>query len=357
MGMPSIDVVFTEKANTSIRMAERGIMAIAVKDASQVENGQAYMLLSAADIPETLSDENKSYIERGFIGYVNPPRKIYLYVLPEAVENLNEALAYFETVRFDYLVGPPDLEETEAEEVEKWIKAQWGNDSTPRAVLPHKASDFAPIVNFTTDEIKAGDDTYTAAQYCSRMAGMICGTPLTISCTSAPLPEVEDVKRMTRSEMDTAVDNGEFIIWHDGEKVKIGRGVTSLKTVTERQGVSYKKIKIIDTISQIKTDLKLTLQDTYQGKYPNSYDNKCLLITALQNYFSVMEQEGILQAGFSTVEIDIDKQLAYLRENGVDVESMSEDEIKKAATGSHVFLKASIHILDAIEDIAIEITI
>ena len=96
--------------------------AIAVKDASQVENGQAYMLLSAADIPETLSDENKSYIERGFIGYVNPPRKIYLYVLPEAVENLNEALAYFETVRFDYLVGPPDLEETEAEEVEKWIK-------------------------------------------------------------------------------------------------------------------------------------------------------------------------------------------------------------------------------------------
>ena len=73
MGMPSIDVVFTEKANTSIRMAERGIMAIAVKDASQVENGQAYMLLSAADIPETLSDENKSYIERGFIGYVNPP--------------------------------------------------------------------------------------------------------------------------------------------------------------------------------------------------------------------------------------------------------------------------------------------
>ena len=42
-----------------------------------------------------------------------------------------------------------------------------------------------------------------------------------------------------------------------------------------------------------------------------------------------MEQEGILQAGFSTVEIDIDKQRAYLRENGVDVESMSEDEIKK----------------------------
>mgnify|MGYP000680064882 CR=1 FL=1 len=66
---------------------------------------------------------------------------------------------------------------------------------------------------------------------------------------------------------------------------------------------------------------------------------------------------SILQAGFSTVEIDIDKQRAYLRENGVDVESMSEDEIKKAATGSHVFLKASIHILDAIEDVAIEITI
>ena len=57
------------------------------------------------------------------------------------------------------------------------------------------------------------------------------------------------------------------------------------------------------------------------------------------------------------MEIDIDKQRAYLREQGIDIESMSEDVIKKAATGSNVFLKASIRILDAIEDIAIEITI
>lgn len=135
--------------------------------------------------------------------------------------------------------------------------------------------------------------------------------------------------------MDTAVDNGELIIWHDGEKVKIGRGVTSLKTATEKQGVSYKKIKIIDTISQIKTDLKLTLQDTYQGKHPNSYDSKCLLITAIQNYFSAMEQEGILQAGFSTVEIDIDKQRHLHREKGVDVESMSEDENQKGLQQDH----------------------
>lgn len=358
MGMPSIDIVFTEKANTSIQMAERGIMAVVIKDASQDGNsGAAYTLLSAADIPEALSDENRTYLERGMIGYVNPPRKTFLYVLPETTEDLSDALAYFETVRFDYLVGPPNLDASGATEIEEWIKTQWENDSMPRAVLPDKAADFAAIVNFTTSGIQVNGEEQTTAQYCSRIAGIICGTPLSISCTSAPLPEVEDVKRLTRAEMDTAVDNGEFILWHDGEKVKVGRGITSLKTTTAQQGNSYKKIKIIDTVSQIKTDLKLTIQDTYQGKYPNSYDSKCLLITAIQNYFAAMEQEGILQLGTSAVEIDIDKQRAYLREQGIDIESMSEDEIKKAATGSNVFLKASIRILDAIEDIAIEITI
>ena len=42
---------------------------------------------------------------------------------------------------------------------------------------------------------------------------------------------------------------------------------------------------------------------------------------------------------------------------GVNVETMSDEEIKLANTGDQVFLKINAKILDAIEDIAIEITI
>ena len=42
---------------------------------------------------------------------------------------------------------------------------------------------------------------------------------------------------------------------------------------------------------------------------------------------------------------------------GVDTSKLSEQEIKEANTGDKVFLQASIQILDAIEDINLNITI
>ena len=59
----------------------------------------------------------------------------------------------------------------------------------------------------------------------------------------------------------------------------------------------------------------------------------------------------------SECEIDIEAQRLYLIGKGVDVETMSDDEIKTANTGDQVFLKINAKILDAIEDIAIEIVI
>ena len=43
----------------------------------------------------------------------------------------------------------------------------------------------------------------------------------------------------------------------------------------------------------------------------------------------------------------------YLGGIGIDTAEMSEKEIKEANTGSHVFLKGTISILDAIEDVDI----
>ena len=49
----------------------------------------------------------------------------------------------------------------------------------------------------------------------------------------------------------------------------------------------------------------------------------------------------------------MEKQKLYLESKGVDTSEMSEQEIKEANTDSHVFLKGSIGILDAIEDVDI----
>ena len=157
--------------------------------------------------------------------------------------------------------------------------------------------------------------------------------------------------------MDAAVDAGKFILFHDGEKVKVARGVNSLQTTTQDKGDAWKKIKMVEVMDMIQTDIRTTAQDAYIGKYANSYDNKCLLVTAIKGYLVGLEQSGILQAGSSSVGIDLAAQEAYLQSVGTDTSKMSQQEIKEANTADKVFLEASIKILDAIEDISLNITI
>ena len=341
-------------ASTAIRRSQKGVVAIIIKDAAAPG---AHVLTNVTQIPLALGTANKDFISRAFTGYVNPPRKVIVYVLPSAAEDLSAALEYLATQTLDYLVGPVDCSADDSTEITAWIASQRADGFTPKAILPDASADSEAIINFTTDGIKVGATTHTTAAYCSRIAGLIAGTPMTISCTYAPLLEVTDVTRLTKSEMDSAIDDGEFIIFHDGEKVKVGRGVNSLQTTTQNKGEIFKKIKIVEAIDMIRNDIKITAQDNNIGKYDNSYDNKCLLISAISGYFAQLELDGILQAGTSSVGIDLEAQEGYLQANGIDTTDMSEQEIKEANTGDKVFIKASIKILDAIEDIDLGITI
>ena len=136
-------------------------------------------------------------------------------------------------------------------------------------MLPDVAGDFEGIVNFTTDNIKVGSNTYTSEQYTPRIAGMLAGTPMTMSATYANLDEVDDVDRLTKEQQDAAVAAGKFILFFDAEKVKTGTAVTSFTTTTSEKGDSFKKIKLVDTMRQITRDIYSTVRDSYIGKYPN----------------------------------------------------------------------------------------
>ena len=354
MGLPSINITFQTLAASAIKRSQKGIIAMILQDSKELG---VHTLSGISDIPEELSAANKAQIQLAFMGYVNPPRRVLLYVMDGTEKTLTDALGHFATIWFDYLVCHPEISDEDALTVANWVKAERQNDHMVKAVLPNTAADSEAIVNFTTGGIKAGNMEFTTAQYCARIAGLIAGTPMTISCTYAPLPELSDAERKTKLQLDTAIDAGEFIIFHDGEKVKVGRGVTSLKTTTEAKGDAFKSIKIVEAADMIKNDIRLTVQDSYIGKYANNYDNKCLLIMAVKGYLETLETEGILDKGKSSVEIDMTAQEAYLKTTGTDTSSMSEQEIKEANTGKKVFLKASAKILDAIEDVDLAFTI
>lgn len=384
--MPSVNIAFYEKGITAIQRSERGIVAMILED-DVAKHKTPYKLYTVADIPTTLSLENQEQIELAMKGYQKAPLHVLVFVIAKgssdggSTSKYEDVLKTLETTRFDYLVVP---QATDTDYFATWIKQQRTvKDKMVKAVLYNQAADFDGVVNFTNTSISVVDDvataaaleaarkkgvntvdnvlkTMTGAQYASRIAGIICGTPMTIACTYAPLPEVMDVDRYTKDEMDEKTGNGELFIFYDGKKFKINRGVNSFVTTTQDKLDSFKKIKKVDIMDMIHDDIKDTAQDSYIGKYANSYANKCLLIAAILGYLERLELDGLLQPG-SSVELDIEYTKNWLLSNGKktkeELNEMTEQEIKEADTNDVVFLIAKIKILDAIEEINLRIMI
>lgn len=373
-GAPKINISFREKSVTALTRGERGIVMLLVKDTLPENYKNPITVINVNDIPGALSDTTKDQVELALMGYVNAPKKVIVYCMgiTESAESdavnaaYTKALDAIETVKFNYMAIPTVEKDGKAESIAAWVKEQRKKGKKCHAVLPNTASDDEGIINYAVDnneriETKKAPDgkvtenviKYTAEQYCARIAGLIAGTPMTYSCTYAPLTELSDCTKI--ADLDEAVNEGKFILMNDGEKIKVVRGVNSLVTLTNTKGESFQKIKIVEAMDMIFDDIKTTIQDDYIGKFPNSYNNKLVLVSAISSYFQQLVRDEIIST--YAIGIDVDKTRSYLKEKGIDVSEMTDDEIEAADTGSKVFLTANVKILDAIEDVDIPISI
>lgn len=362
MGLPEISVYFKEKGIAAIESAKRGIVLLLMNDTS-VQAVTKYTIFDNDDIPETLSEDNKKQIELALIGYQTTPYKIVVLAFPKTgkTADINAKLKAAEALKFTYLVYPEATTE-ESNTIATWIKAQRSQkDNKVKAVLYKTAADNEGIINVTNEYFEVKTKKYTGQQYLSRIAGLICGTPATISCTFAPLPEVTGVEFVDRETLDNRINAGEFVVFDDGEKVKVARGVNSFVTTVQDKGKSFKKIKLVELMDMIHDDIKKTAEDNYLGKYANSYDNRCLLITAINGYFLELEANSLAEKGHNNCSIDVEATKIYLIKNGrktkEELKMMKDIDIKYENIGDNVFLTAEMSLLDAIETIKLPIHI
>ncbi|MDY3369080.1 phage tail sheath C-terminal domain-containing protein [Zhenhengia yiwuensis] len=353
MSLPNVMINFKQTGATAIQRGERGIVALVLNGEKQ-EVHELNNIKDAAGIAQ-LTDKQKEYLQLAFMGYIKPPKKVIIVFRGSEGEDYNQVQEVLESLKWDYL-SIPEIESGDVANIVVWMTSL---NKRCKVVLPNATTaDTEKVINFTTTNITTNIGDYSTAEYTSRIAGFLAGTPMTISATFAPLKEVIGFDQLTKEQMDEAIGKGQLILYHDGEKTKIARGVNSFTATTQDKGESFKKIKIVDAMHMIEDDIKKTCEDSYIGKYSNSYDNKCVLITAIQAYLDQLVMEGILDADFkNVVEIDVEQQRNYLKSIGVYVENMKELDIKKSNTRDKVFLKSQIKILDAIEDIVLNVSI
>lgn len=387
LGMPSVNIAFIEAGIEAIQRSQRGIVALLLEeDADTVtklltdhtgDDGKTtikaiknpFTVYTTDDIPDELSDDNKDYITKALIGYVKSPYRVKVYLMDKVTDETKnasadkfaDALKTLATDRWDYL-AIPTIVTAQCESVATWLKTNRENKGKhSKVVLPGYAADYEGVINFSNTKIVTASKTYTGAQYTPRIAGLIAGTPLTISATYAPLSEVIDCDRYTEDENDEKVNDGEFFIWYDGEKFKMSRAMNSLVTTTQGKLEAYQTIKSVDIMDAIYDDIKKTAQDSYIGKYTNDYDNKQLLISAIMGYFKELEDGRLLQKDYSEVDINVEKVKTYQLEHGLytkeELADMDDLAIKKLDTKKQVLLTAKIKILDAMEDIDLPINI
>lgn len=352
LGLPKITITFSEKAAQAIARSDRGVVGLVLIDTAKDTN--PIIVTSVADIPTTLTADNQEYIKLALMGHTSAVKKVICYVVA-AVDDVVGALGNFLTTDVSFL-AVPDVGE-KAKDVASWVKSVRGNENASciEAVLPNCAEDYEGVINFTADGLNNGTRTFTTAQYCARIAGILATTPLTSSATYFTLSDIISLNPHTRSEINDSVGKGEFTAFFDGEKIKTARAVNSLTTIADGRSDQWKKIKVVTVMDIIKKDIKTTIEDEYIGKVNNTYANKLLLKNAINAYFETLVQEGALISGYC--DIDVDAQRTYLKSTGTDVTKMTDAEIKEANTGDKVFLNANVEIADVMEEINLPIEI
>lgn len=366
-GLPRVMMTFRGKANLFIRHSERGTAYLILRDDTAPEvTERTYTSFLQID-KEEWSTENYDYLRLAFSG---GPRRLKVAKIG-TVATLEEFLPSQQYVKFNYGAMP----EATAEEnlaLVQWIKDNRQNKTNPtlngvwKWVTHIVEADYPPVIDFftnsVTEEDATGQRTWTGQEYTAKIAGLLAGMSIMRSATSFQLREVVDAQK--HELPDKLISEGKLIIVYDGEKYKLGRGVNTMQTFLfgEGQVQEMAKIRIQECMDIIREDIVTTFLDDYSGQVLNTYDNKMMFCANITHiYFKELGGMVLDPDWDNRADLDVDAiKLWMMKYDGVTVEqldNMTETEIRQYPTDAHVFVKANVKFLDAIEDLDIAIEI
>ena len=351
MGLPNINIKFSQVASTAIQRSGKGVVGLILKDATAETNAVEYTLASQASTADWTS-ANLRYIEEAFAGGCT---KVVAFRVDTAVTEITDLL---KSKKLNWIASP----ETSLQAgIVTHVKD--ANATTPgrkvKAVVFAQTADDKHIVNFTNTKVKrknagAEEDGVT---YCPRLAGVLAGLPFTRSATYYVLSDIDYVTESANP--DTDIDAGKFIIINDYGEPKIARAVNSLTTLGTGENETLKSITTVEAMDLILEDITTTFKSTYIGKYKNKLSNQMLFVSALNQYFKALANDDILDPEFDNhAEIDVEAQrTAWIDAGKAEAADWDEITVKKNTYRTKIFLTGSVKILDAIEDLTFEIAL
>lgn len=360
MGLPEIDINFTQKAVSAIDRSARGIVAIVVRD-STAETPTVASYRYETDIKSgAYSEDNLTAVKRAFI---ISPTKVYV-IKVGASDEFSAVTAQLDKLKYNYVCCATSTA-ADQQALATYIKTKNANSPTKKyvaVVYNATVTDSKYVINCLNPSVYEKDNSTAIPMnmYLPRLTSVFAALPLNRSSTYYSLDELEDVTEPEYSEdedINTFIDDGGLMLFNDDGTVRIARGVNSLKTISSTDSEEMKKIVIVDAMNLIIEDIAAEFKQNYVGKYKNSYDNQALFISAINSYFRGLAKEEILNPDFENEAfVDVPAQREAWEGIGTDTSDWTDFKVKKMTFRSNLYFAANIKILDAIEDFTFNIT-
>ena len=348
-------LIFTLKAlSTDINVRSTHGTLIMILDDPTLSGKYVYKKFKK--VTDEWSEENKGYIKKAFADY--GVKKVMVFSGHDEAGisgSLESTLTLLNRVYENgWLVAPQITTEADKKKICDFIKTQRRDEDYPlKGVVYNYEADSEAIVNFTGTDL--GVEGLTGDKYCVDVASYLCTLGSNEGITNHVAKNVKscDVK----NDNDECVSKGQLFLYDDGTDIVFSRGVNSLTTIPNDQSEYLTKIRVVEVIDMIKSDLRESFKRNYLGRYGNSYKNRKTLVNAVNSYLSSVAKQGYLSNDRDSIcELDVEATRNYLETvRMIDCDDMKDDEILKQPIDTHVFLKITLYVMDVVEDCQISL--
>jgi len=338
--MPPIEVIFEQLAANLIATGLKGVVLYATKNTAQSNLVELFSFTDANNITG-LTSVDAAQVKNIFLGNVKQVIVITYSTQFSDCANLIGAQ------NFDWLVCDDANEQTNV--------ALYGKENAVKTVVFNYAADDMHVVNFTNPSVLLDDGVtiQTGLEYLPRVAGALAGLPYTEDACALTFTDLASVTMPANMEL------GQFILYNDPSGVKVANPVNSLLTLTTNITADMQSICIVEGMDRMTADIKAAFAQSYKGKYKNMYNYQCLLIAAVNYYFTVLGNMEILDPNYNNVcSVDTVTQQALWIADGYNGTNGNEDastwtdiQIKNNAYKKQVLLLNNVKFLDGMDSL------
>ena len=296
--LPGVYMNFMTNEPLSIQVSDRGTVFL-MQEMSVGAKGEVYTITALEnDYPEGITSKDKKLVMEA----LKLAKTVKIYNLGNTKHNaddVNAALTKFRTETFDTLCYPYDEEDgTEIKNtIVAWLKSMNEEEGVGvNGVLANCKADSEYVIN-VANAVVLEDGELTIAETTAWVAGATAGASISTSNTNMKYVGAIDVKpRMTKTEMETAINDGKFIFKVDSsQNVTAVYDINSLTSFTPEKSKKFRKNRIVRAIFNIKNDIRIIFESNYLGKYDNNADGRSLLRAALVEYFNELQRLRAIQ--------------------------------------------------------------